>query len=110
MDQGAPAPLDRRCFPTAESGGVDLERRDVLRSIASMNATAKFLVLLDDAPRALLFDSQQCLLGEVIEEDGFIVESLLRAATECPVPRDEMLQAIVPPPTPQRPVRCFELR
>ena len=47
--------------------------------------------------------------GEVIEEDGFIVESLLRAARECPVPRDEMLRAIVPPPSPQRPVRCFEL-
>jgi hypothetical protein len=74
-----------------------------------MNTTAKFLVLLDDAPRALLFDSRQCLLGEVIEEDGFIVENLLRDAKECPMPRDEMLLAIVPPPSPQRPVRCFEL-
>ena len=81
-----------------------------LRSMARMNTTtAKFLILLDDSPRALLFDSQQCLLGEVIEEDGFIVHSLLRAAKECPVPRDEMLRAIVPAPSPQRPVRCFEL-
>jgi hypothetical protein len=82
---------------------------DVLRSIVAMNTTAKFLVLFDDAPRALLFDSHQCLLGEVIEEDGFIVASLLRDAKECPMPRDEMLHAIVPPPSPQRPVRCFEL-
>lgn len=74
-----------------------------------MNPPAKFLVLLDDAPRALLFDSQQCLLGEVIEEDGFIVGSLLRTASECPVAPDQMLRAIVPPPSPQRPVRCFEL-
>ena len=82
-----------------------------LRSIDRMtnSTTAKFLVLQGDAPRALLFDSRQCLLGEVIEEDGFIVESLLRAARECAVPHDAMLRAIVPPPSPQRPARCFEL-
>ncbi|HWH81375.1 MAG TPA: hypothetical protein VNU71_03975 [Burkholderiaceae bacterium] len=76
-----------------------------------MKPPVKFLVLFDhNAPRALLFDSQQCLLGEVIEEDGFIVDSLLRGATECPMPSDNnMLRSIVPPPSPQQPVRYFEL-
>lgn len=76
-----------------------------------MKAPVKFLVLFDNqAPRALLFDSQQCLLGEVIEEDGFIVDSLLRGAKECPLPNDnDMLRSIVPAPSPQQPVRCFEL-
>ncbi|MES2989863.1 MAG: hypothetical protein V4844_00455 [Pseudomonadota bacterium] len=75
-----------------------------------MNTPAKFLLLLDDAPRALLFDSRNCLLGEVIEEDGFIVDSLLRSAKPCPTPDDGMLQAIVPPPSPQQAMRCYELR
>jgi hypothetical protein len=109
MDQGAPAMPDRRCFPTVEAGGVDWVRPRPLHSIAAMNAPAKFLVLLDDSLRALLFDSEQCLLGEVIEEDGFIVRSLLRTASECPVPPGQMLRAIVPPPSSQRLVRCFEL-
>ncbi|MBC8056210.1 MAG: hypothetical protein H7Y61_06490 [Rhizobiales bacterium] len=74
-----------------------------------MNSSPKFLMLLDDATRALLFDSERRLLGEVIEEDGFIVDSLLRSARECPCPNDEMLSAVVPPPSPQRAVRCFEL-
>lgn len=74
-----------------------------------MTSPAKFLVLLDDAPRALLFDSEQRLIGEVIEEDGFIVDSLLRSARECPFPRDDMLESMVPPPSPQRPMRCYEL-
>ena len=111
MDQGVvdePSRARRR-FPTVEVGGVDWDASHTLGSIVRMSTPAKFLILLDDAPRALLFDSQQCLLGEVIEEDGFIVDSLLRGARECPVPRDEMLRAIVPPPSPQLPVRCFEL-
>lgn len=74
-----------------------------------MNSTPKFLMLLDDSPRALLFDSDRRLVGEVIEEDGFIVDSLLRSASECPGPYVDMLSAVVPPPSPQRPVRCFEL-
>lgn len=83
--------------------------RDRCPSIACMNTPPKFLVLLDDAPRALLFDSQQQLLGEVIEEDGFIVDSLLRSASECPCPEDGMLRAVIPPPAPSDRVRCFEL-
>ena len=75
-----------------------------------MKTVPKFLVLLDDAPRALLFDSEQQLLGEVIEEDGFIVDSLLRSASECPRPDATMLDRLVPPPAPNDRVRCFELR
>lgn len=75
-----------------------------------MNATAKFLVLLGTASRALLFDRDSRLLGEVIEDDGFIVESLLLNATACPVPRRGMLEAIGSSlGLPGVPVRCFEL-
>ncbi len=74
-----------------------------------MNTPAKFLLLLNTAQRALLFDRDQHLLGEVIEEDGFIVSSLLRSACECPCPGDDMLRAVVPPPSADHPVRCFEL-
>ncbi len=77
--------------------------------MAPMNAPARFLVLLDGMPRALLFDGDQRFLGEVIEDDGFIVDSLLLSAKACPVPGAEMLDAIVPPPAPQCPMRCFEL-
>ncbi len=73
-----------------------------------MSTSAKFLVLLDDATRALLFDDAQRLLGEIIEDDGFIVEHMLLGATACPVPHARMLEAMVPPPS--QPVRCYELR
>ena len=42
-----------------------------------MNASAKFLVLLDAARPALLIDRDKQLLGEVIGDDGSIVDSLL---------------------------------
>jgi hypothetical protein len=74
-----------------------------------MNALAKFLVIAGPAQRAWLFDRQQRLLGEVIEDDGFIVDSLLSAATSCPMPHPDMLDALVPPPSPRFPVRCFAL-
>ena len=74
-----------------------------------MNSVAKFLVLSDAAPRATLFDTQCRLLGEVIEDDGFIVDSLLHEAVRCPVPRADMLDAVVPAPSPQFPVRCYAL-
>jgi len=73
------------------------------------SSSAKYLVLTDSAPRALLFDRQQRLLGEVIEDDGFIVEHLMGRATACPVPRLDMLDAMVPPASPMFPVRCFAL-
>ena len=72
-----------------------------------MTPTARFLVLLDDARRALLFDSKQCLIGEVIDDDGHIVDHLLKLATACPIPHARMLDAMVPPPS--QPVRCYDL-
>ena len=67
-----------------------------------MNAPAKFLVLLDAARLALLFDSDKPLLSEVIEDDGFIVDSLLLNAKVCADPRTDMFDAAVRPPSPDR--------
>ena len=75
-----------------------------------MHSEAKFLVLLDDKPRALLFDSERHLLGEVIEDDGFIVDRLLAGATPCPLPSAEALREIVPAPSPDQAVRWFRLQ
>ena len=74
-----------------------------------MNASPKFLVLLDGVPRALLFDSDRRLVCEVIDDDGFIVETLLRTAKPYPLAGDTLLRAIVPAPPPGEPPRCFEL-
>lgn len=74
-----------------------------------MGTSAKFLVLTDAAPRALLFDARHRLVGEVIEDDGYIVDRLTHGATSCPLPRPDMLDALIPPPSPQFPVRCFAL-
>lgn len=74
-----------------------------------MNSSAKFLVLLDGVPRALLFDSERRLVCELIDDDGFIVDTLLRTARPCPLARDTLLRAIVPAPPPGEPPRCFEL-
>ena len=67
-----------------------------------MNASAKFLVLLDAARPALLFDSDEHLLGEVIKDDGFIVDSLLLNAKVCADPLTDMFDAVVRPPSPDR--------
>lgn len=75
-----------------------------------MSCCARFLVLLDDTPRALLLDMDQQLLGEVIEDDGFIVESLLRNAEQCPLPGESVLRGVTAPPARQQPMRCFALR
>jgi hypothetical protein len=84
-------------------------RRDRrVTTIVRMNSNAQFLVLAGAAPRALLFDSEQNLLGEVIEDDGFIVDTLLDAAVPCPMPGSGMLDLVVPPP-PVQDVRCFAL-
>jgi len=75
-----------------------------------MNGCARFLVLLGDASRALLFDRGRQLLGEVIEDDGFIVESLLRSAKECPLAAGSLLLGVRSPAMLQQPLRCFALR
>ena len=74
-----------------------------------MNSSAKFLVLVGSAPRAVLFDSDQQPVGEVIEDDGFIVDSLLRNATMCALPTASRLVSSLAASALQSPVRCFEL-
>ena len=74
-----------------------------------MKNQVRFLLLMDGSTRAVLLDGDNRVLGEVIEEDGFIVDSLLRSASECPCPDDGMLRAVVPPPSPDHRVRWFEL-
>ena len=73
-----------------------------------MKNQVRFLLLLDGSTRAVLLDGDNRVLGEVIEEDGFIVDSLLRTASPCPVPDLSALCALVPPPSRQA-MRCFEL-
>ena len=58
-----------------------------------MNASAKFPVFLDAAHPTLLIDSDKHLLGEAIEDDGSIVDSLLLNAKVCADPRTDMLDA-----------------
>lgn len=74
-----------------------------------MNRTAKFLLLLDQPARVVLLDECQHHLGDVIEDDDFIVDSLMRDAQPCPVLGEAALQALTPPPSAQQPMRCFEL-
>lgn len=74
-----------------------------------MNARARFLVLLGTEPRALLLDSDQRLLGEVIEDDGFIVDTLLRTAKACSLPLLPLVLASKLPPPASEAMRCFEL-
>ncbi len=50
--------------------------------------TARYLVLLDheEATRALLFGQDQRYLAEVIDDDGLVIENLMRAGKECAPP------------------------
>ena len=50
------------------------------------------------------------LLDEVIKEDRFVLELLLRSAGECPVQCADTLRAAAQPRSQQRPMRCGELR
>ncbi len=49
---------------------------------------ARYMVLLGtaQAQRALLFAHDQRYLSEVIDEDGLLVDNLMRAARACPPP------------------------
>jgi hypothetical protein len=50
--------------------------------------TARYLVLLghDATRRALLFARDQRYLAEVIDEDGMLLDNLMKAARACPTP------------------------
>ena len=57
---------------------------------------ASYLVLFgsEDAPRAALFDTHERLLAEMIGDDGYNVDNLVRASSACAPPRPAMLDAI----------------
>jgi hypothetical protein len=82
----------------------------------AMNRThsAKYLILLGpkEAPRALLFNCQRDYLAEMIDdEDGLMVENLLKSSRVCPTPRDLTFDALVEPRhlADGQGVRCFAL-
>jgi hypothetical protein len=53
--------------------------------------TARFLVLLRsaNATRALLFGQDQRFLAELLDDDGLLLDDLIRSGTSCQPP-DEM--------------------
>jgi hypothetical protein len=57
---------------------------------------ARYLVLFgdEDAPRAALFDTHERLLAEMIGDDGYNVDNLIRASSACAPPRPAMLDAL----------------
>lgn len=92
-------------------GSVGPPRLPGATSMQRMNSNAKFLVLLDSASsacRALLFDADQHFVGEVIEDDGFIVDNLMRCATACEPPAASSLSELAQVPA-QASLRCFQL-
>lgn len=75
--------------------------------------TAKYLILLKDetAQRALLFGGDHRYLTELIDEDGLVLENLIRFGTACSPPRDLALDAVISWQASQQrlDVRCFAL-
>jgi hypothetical protein len=71
--------------------------------------TARYLVLLGHdnvISRALLFARDQRFLAEVFDEDGLVIENLLKTGTACPPPRKVAAQAWASAPAT---VRCYAL-
>lgn len=71
--------------------------------------TARYLVLLgrDDAStRALLFGGDQRYLAEVIDDDGLVLDNLMKAGRACPPPPDVARRAWADAPAT---VTCFAL-
>ena len=73
---------------------------------------AQYMVLLgpSDAPRALLFNGECHYLAEMFDEDGLLVENLVKSSRVCPPPRGLQFDDVVPAPAVSgEPVRYFEL-
>jgi hypothetical protein len=74
---------------------------------------AQYMVLLGPAetPRALLFDRQCHYLAEMFDEDGLLVDQLVKSSRVCPPPRGLMLDDVMPPPAAVAAdaLRCFAL-
>ena len=80
---------------------------------ASSEHHARYLVLFgnDEAPRAALFDTDERLLAEMIGDDGYNVDNLVRASSACAPPCPAMLDAIeaLPGAGDTASARCFKL-
>lgn len=52
--------------------------------------TAKYLILLGrpDTKRALLFSAECEYLAEMVDDDGMVLDQLLRSGAVCPPPRE----------------------
>ncbi len=74
---------------------------------------AKYLILLGpaDAPRALLFSGEHRYLAEMIDDDGVMVETLLKSSRVCPKPRRLSLDSVAAPDLQDigEDMRCFAL-
>jgi len=75
--------------------------------------SAKYLILLgpQDAPRALLFNGQHDYLAEMIDDDGLMVENLLKSSRVCPTPHALDFGPLLSPQHSAggQAVRCFAL-
>lgn len=77
--------------------------------------SAKYLVLLQThaAPRALLFNGEHDFLAE-LDDDGFVVDDLVRAGTPCApppaLPLDEIVTDAACDPAASTPLQCYALR
>ena len=75
--------------------------------------TAKYLILLKDetAQRALLFGGDHRYLAELIDDDGLVLENLIRFGTACLPPGDLVLDTVIPREAAQQQIdmRCFAL-
>ena len=65
----------------------------------------------ESAPRALLFNGECHYLAEVFDDDGMVVDQLVRCSTVCPKPADLMFDDVRPAPAAVDPdaVRSFAL-
>jgi hypothetical protein len=74
--------------------------------------TAKYLLLMGSksAPRALLFSVDHRYLAELIDDDGSMIDNLLRTGTPCAAPHNLALDSVNPAPSTQpESVQCFAL-
>ncbi|MBX3619983.1 MAG: hypothetical protein KF891_08365 [Rhizobacter sp.] len=79
-----------------------------LKKNSNSDYTARYLVLLGDehATRALLFARDSRYLAEVIDDDGLVLDDLMKCGTACPPPGDVARQAWANAPAT---VQCFAL-
>jgi len=85
-------------------------RHDSRNQQGNAEHRARYLVLFgdEDAPRAALFDTHERLLAEMIGDEGYNVDNLVRASSACAPPSPAMLEALDHGGDTAR-ARCFRL-